>query len=80
MNKFIRVIALAAAILASGSPGAVLGQAFPVKPVRSSDLTERMTQLGMEPVGSTPEQFDAFVRSEIEKWAQVVKASGAKVD
>ncbi len=48
--------------------------------IRSSDLTERMTQLGMEPVGSTPEQFDAMIREEIEKWARVVKASGAKVD
>ena len=48
--------------------------------VRSSDLTERMTQLGMEPVGSSPEQFDALVRSEIEKWARVVKISGAKAD
>jgi tripartite-type tricarboxylate transporter receptor subunit TctC len=50
------------------------------KAVRSSDLTERMTQLGMEPVGSTPEHFDALIRSEIEKWARVVKISGAKVD
>jgi tripartite-type tricarboxylate transporter receptor subunit TctC len=48
--------------------------------VRSSDLKQRMTQLGMEPVGSTPEQFDALIRAEIEKWARVVKISGAKAD
>jgi len=48
--------------------------------VKSSDLTERMKQQGMEPIGSTPEQFDTVIRSEIEKWAKVVKVSGAKVD
>jgi len=48
--------------------------------VKASDLTERMRQQGMEPIGSTPEQFDALRRSEIEKWAKVVKQSGAKVD
>ena len=48
--------------------------------VKSSDLTERMKQQGMEPVGSTPEEFDALIRSEIEKWAKVVKRSGARAD
>jgi len=48
--------------------------------VKSSDLTERMKQQGMEPIGSTPGEFDALIRSEIEKWSRVVKLSGAKVD
>jgi len=48
--------------------------------VKASDLNERMKQQGMEPIGSSPEQFDALLRSEIEKWAKVVKLSGAKVD
>jgi tripartite-type tricarboxylate transporter receptor subunit TctC len=50
------------------------------KAVKSSDLTERMTQLGMEPVGSTPQQFDALIRAENEKWSRVGKISGAKAD
>ena len=50
------------------------------KAVKNSDLTERMKQQGMDPIGSTPEQFDSLIKSEIEKWAKVVKQSGAKVD
>jgi tripartite-type tricarboxylate transporter receptor subunit TctC len=48
--------------------------------LKSPDLADRMTQLGMEPVGSTPAEFDALIRAEIEKWARVVKLSGAKAD
>ena len=37
-------------------------------------------QMGAEPVGNTPEQFAAYIQSEAKKYAQVIKASGAKVD
>jgi tripartite-type tricarboxylate transporter receptor subunit TctC len=50
------------------------------KAVRSPELSARMTQLGMEPVGSTPEQYNALIREEIAKWAQVVKAAGIKLE
>ena len=48
--------------------------------VRDSDLTARMAQLGMEPVGSAPEDFDTLIRVEIDKWARVIKAGNIKLD
>jgi len=44
------------------------------------DVTQRLGALGFEIVGSSPEQFGAYIRSEIKKWEKVVKASGAKPD
>ena len=43
-----------------------------------ADVKNRMAEVGMEPSATTPEAFDAFVKREIERWAPVVKASGAK--
>jgi tripartite-type tricarboxylate transporter receptor subunit TctC len=42
------------------------------------DLRDRMTSEGAEFVADTPEQFTAFLRTELEKWGRAVKASGAK--
>jgi tripartite-type tricarboxylate transporter receptor subunit TctC len=46
----------------------------------SADLAERFIALGLEPDTSSPEEFSAFVKSEVDKWAKVVKASGLRPD
>ena len=51
-----------------------------VKALRSPDVVERLSSQGAEPVGSSPEEFTAFVRSEISKWATLVKAAQMKAD
>jgi tripartite-type tricarboxylate transporter receptor subunit TctC len=43
-------------------------------------MRSRMAEIGLDPVGSTPEQYQQFIRSEIEKWAKVVKFSGLKIE
>lgn len=50
------------------------------KVLQSAEVKQRMADIGLAPVGTTPEAFDAFIRAEIPKWAQVVKASGATAD
>jgi tripartite-type tricarboxylate transporter receptor subunit TctC len=48
--------------------------------VRAPAVTERMNQLGMEPVGSTHAEYSRIVREEIGKWTQVVKTAQIKLD
>ena len=43
-------------------------------------VRKALTDLGVDVVGGTPEELRAYVKSEIPKWAEVVRASGAKVD
>jgi tripartite-type tricarboxylate transporter receptor subunit TctC len=49
-----------------------------VKIVNSPDLRARLQAEGSDPVGSKPEQCDAFMKSEIAKWAKVAKDAGIK--
>ncbi len=48
--------------------------------VRTQEVTARMAQLGIEPVGSTSEQYNAVIRQEIDKWSRVIKTSGIKIE
>jgi tripartite-type tricarboxylate transporter receptor subunit TctC len=48
--------------------------------LRQPDVQERLTGLGIEIVGSSPDELARHLKSEMPKWARVVKQSGARVD
>jgi tripartite-type tricarboxylate transporter receptor subunit TctC len=48
--------------------------------LRSPDVSDRLNSMAAEPAPTTPEQFAAFIRSETEKWAKVVRATNMKAE
>jgi tripartite-type tricarboxylate transporter receptor subunit TctC len=51
-----------------------------VRVLKMPEVRERFTSLGAEPVGSSPEQFEAFIKTEIVKWETVIRGAGLQVD
>jgi tripartite-type tricarboxylate transporter receptor subunit TctC len=51
-----------------------------VKIMNRSDVKEAWAKQGAVPMTMSPAEFDKYIRADIEKWAQVVKVSGAKVE
>jgi tripartite-type tricarboxylate transporter receptor subunit TctC len=49
-----------------------------VKALATSVVRERFASLGVQPVGSTPEQFTATIREDLARWSKVIKAAGIK--
>jgi tripartite-type tricarboxylate transporter receptor subunit TctC len=66
----------------AGMPQAVTAKlnAAAVEAMKSPDVKEKLASQGAILVGNKPEEFAAYVRSEIEKWRKVVETSGAKVN
>jgi len=66
----------------AGTPKDAVGKLYGevTRILKLPDVRERFDSLGMEPVGDTPEQFAAYIRSELAKYAKVVKQSGARVE
>ena len=51
-----------------------------VATLKIPEVKERIAGFGFEPIGSTPEAFAAFIKSELTQWAKVAHDSGARVD
>ena len=62
----------------AGTPKAVVAKlaAETTRILALPDVRERMLAAGVEPVGGTPEQYAAFIGSEMVKWGKVAKAAG----
>ena len=51
-----------------------------VKALKNPAVLEKLAAQGAQPLGSTPEAYGAYLRSEIQRWGAVAKATGAKLD
>jgi tripartite-type tricarboxylate transporter receptor subunit TctC len=69
-------------VMPAGTPVEIVGRmnAELVTALKRQEIRERVLAAGAEASPSTPEEFGALIRSEIVKWGEVVRASGAKVD
>ena len=65
-----------------GTPAPVVGRLHTtfVAALNTPGVRERLSNQGFDVVGSSPAEFAGYVKSEIPKWAKVVKASGATAD
>jgi tripartite-type tricarboxylate transporter receptor subunit TctC len=69
-------------MLPTGTPQEVVQRLLTesLKLLKQPEMRERLIAGGVDPAGTSPEEFAAYVRSEVEKWARVIKATGAKPD
>ena len=62
------------------TPRAIIDRLYKetVKVVQAPEFKERLVQLGSDAVGSTPEQWAEFIKTEIDKWGRIAKIAGVK--
>ena len=51
-----------------------------MKILQTTEMQDRLKSLGMQPSTMTPEQVSSFQKAEVDKWAQVIKAAGIKLE
>jgi tripartite-type tricarboxylate transporter receptor subunit TctC len=66
----------------AGTPAAIVRKLHveTVNALAQVDLRAKLSELGLETHGSSPDEFAAFVKAEIPKWAKVIKDAGVKAD
>ena len=66
----------------AGTPPAVITKlnASIVQAIKSPDIQQAFAKQAAEPVGSTPEEFAAFIRKETDKWGKTIRAAGISAE
>jgi tripartite-type tricarboxylate transporter receptor subunit TctC len=66
----------------AGTPREIIARlnAEVVRVLRTPEVRDQLTSQGADIVGNSPEEFSAWIKAEVKKWADVVKVSGAKID
>src|SRR5437868_1787562 len=66
----------------AGLPPEVLGKLSHdfVAALNTDAVKERLGKLGAQPIGSSPQEFDAKIRADYDKWEPIIKASGMKAE
>ena len=66
----------------AGTPATIVGKLHleTVKALALPDLRAKLADLGMEGIGNSPDELAAVIKSQIPKWAKVIKESGIKPD
>ncbi|MGQ2996728.1 Bug family tripartite tricarboxylate transporter substrate binding protein [Variovorax sp.] len=66
----------------AGTPSAVIARISSdiARSVRTKAFADRLLTMGLDPVGSSPQEYDQRIRGDILKWAPVIKATGATAD
>jgi tripartite-type tricarboxylate transporter receptor subunit TctC len=69
-------------LVPAGTPAPVLNTLHEavVSAVKSKDIKDRLSGDAAEPVGSTPQEFADYLRTEIDKWASVIKKAGVRAE
>ena len=75
-----RVVPTVAALFFLAASVASLAQSYPAKALALPDVKQRLSEQGAEAAGTTPEEFAAYIRAEIAKYAGIIRKSGAKVE
>jgi tripartite-type tricarboxylate transporter receptor subunit TctC len=76
------VLSINGIVMAGGTPPELVRRinADFRKLLKEPDTAKRLEELGIEAVGNSPEEFAAFIKSEIERWTRVAKAANIKME
>ncbi len=66
----------------AGTPAAIVARMSQevARALKTPEVSQRFVQLDIEPIGNTPQQYNAMIRTAVKKYGQAVKASGARID